>query len=82
MPKESANSWVAPQLAGDEQAAMITSTRGKKMVKVKIFPAIAPFYRRRRERGSGQAPGSAMNADIGPDWQTLWRVPVSPVLGD
>jgi membrane glycosyltransferase len=56
MPKESANSWVAPRLAGDEQAAMITSTRGKKMVKVKIFPAIAPFYRRRRERGSGRAP--------------------------
>jgi hypothetical protein len=50
MPKESANGWVAQWLAGDKWAVMVASMRGKKMVKGKIFPTIAPFYRRRRER--------------------------------
>jgi hypothetical protein len=50
LPKESANGWVARRLAGVEWAAVLTSARGKKMVKGKIFPAIAPSYRRRRER--------------------------------
>jgi hypothetical protein len=50
MPKESANGRVARWLAGDEWMAVLTSARGKKTVKGKIFLAIAPFYRRRRER--------------------------------
>jgi hypothetical protein len=56
MPKESANGWVAQRLADDERVAVLTSVRGKKMAKGKIFLASASFYRRRRERGSGWAP--------------------------
>jgi hypothetical protein len=43
MPKESANGRVARWLAFNEWVAVLTSVRGKKTVKGKIFSAIAPF---------------------------------------
>jgi hypothetical protein len=53
------------------------------MANGKIFPAIAPFYRRRRERESLGGPHkSATDAGVEPDWQTPWRASVSPVSGD
>jgi hypothetical protein len=83
MPKESANGRVGRQLVGDERAAVLTMVRVKKTVKGKIFSAIAPFYRWRREReGLGGPLGLAMDIGVRPDRRTPWHTPVSPVLGD
>jgi hypothetical protein len=83
MPKESANGRVARWLAGDEWMAVLTSARGKKTVKGKIFLAIAPFYRRRRERESLARPlGMAMDVDVEPDRRSPWHASVSPFSGD
>jgi hypothetical protein len=43
MPKESANGRVVRQLAGNDCAAVLTSVRGKRKVKGKIFLVIAPL---------------------------------------
>jgi hypothetical protein len=51
------------------------------MAKGKIFSAIAPSYRQRREReGLGGPLGSATGIGVELDRQTPWRVPVSHVL--
>jgi hypothetical protein len=55
------------RLASDEWAVVLTSVRGKKMAKGKIFPAIAPFYRRRERDGLGGSLGSVMDVAIEQD---------------
>jgi hypothetical protein len=61
--------------------AVLTSARGKKTMKGKIFLAMTPSYRRRREKGPGWAPwisdGRRRRARIGGKWRAL----VSPILG-
>jgi hypothetical protein len=56
LPKESVNGQANRWLTGDEWAARLTSAWRKKWQKGQIFPANAPSYRRRRERGLRWAP--------------------------
>jgi hypothetical protein len=74
LPNGEAEWW----LAGDEQVVVLTSMKGKKTAMGKISPAIASFYRGRRERGSGRVPqvGVVRRRQAGPVSVGARRVPL------
>jgi hypothetical protein len=81
MQKDSANGRANRQLADGEWVAEHTTARGKKWLRRGYFRPWRPFYKARRERGSGRVPqvGDGRRRRARP--VNGWHAPGSPVLG-